>query len=47
VQALEAILEEHAAGRPGAVVEVNALEGGLVLRRPGDAEARVLYPGSV
>jgi predicted dehydrogenase len=46
VQALEAILREHAAGRPGAVVEVNAADG-LVLRRPGAAEPVVLYSGRV
>ena len=47
VQALEAILREHAAGRPGSMVEVNAPEGGLVLRRPGSSEPVVLYPGNV
>ena len=47
IQALEAILREHAAGRPGSMVEVNAREGGLVLRRPGHPEPVVLYPGRV
>lgn len=47
VQALEAILREHAAGRPGCLVEVNAPDGGLVLQRPGSAEKLVLYPGKV
>jgi predicted dehydrogenase len=47
VQAMEAILREHAAGRPGSIVEVNVPEGGLVLRRPGHAEPVVLYPGKV
>jgi predicted dehydrogenase len=47
VQALEAILREHAAGRPGSMVEVNAAEGGLVLRRPSAAKAVVLYAGRV
>jgi D-galacturonate reductase len=47
VQAMEAILREHAAGRPGSMVEVNAPEGGLVLRRPGNAETVVMYPGRV
>ena len=47
VQALEAILEEHAAGRPGSIVEVNSPEGGLVLLRPGHMEPVVLYPGKV
>jgi len=44
VQALEAILTAHARGRPGCVAEVNAPEGGLVLRAPGCAETAVLYP---
>lgn len=47
VQAMEVILQEHAAGCPGSVVHVNAREGGLVLRRPGSAEAVVLYGGKV
>ena len=47
VQALEAILQRHAAGQPGCVVEVNGKRGGLVLWRPGDAEPAVLYPGTV
>ncbi|MCS7046890.1 MAG: Gfo/Idh/MocA family oxidoreductase, partial [Gemmataceae bacterium] len=47
VQAMEAILAEHAAGRPACVVEVNAPEGGLVLRAPGRSESRVLYAGRV
>ncbi len=40
VQALEAVLEEAAAGRPDAVVRINGAEGGLVLQRPGSAESR-------
>jgi hypothetical protein len=47
VQALEAILERHARGHPGGLVEANGPEGGLVLRLPGQAEAVVLYPGRV
>jgi predicted dehydrogenase len=47
VQALEAILQAHAAGRPGSMVEVNGPSGGLVLRSPGRAEPVVLYPGKV
>jgi hypothetical protein len=47
VQALEAILARHAQGQPGTMVEVNAAEGGLVLRMPGRAEPQVLYPGRV
>jgi hypothetical protein len=43
VQALEAILQRHAAGQPGSVVEVNVPAGGLVLRVPGKPEADVLY----
>jgi D-galacturonate reductase len=46
VQALEAILERHAAGEPGSMVIVNS-PSGLVLRRPGQAEPVVLYPGLV
>ena len=47
VQALEAILAEHAAGRPGAMVEVNGSRGGLTLWAPGVQEPRVLYHDSV
>ena len=47
VQALEALLERHAAGRPGCVVEVNGPVGGLVLSMPGQTEAVVLYPQPV
>ena len=43
VQALEAILQRHAAGQPSSMVEVNGSEGGLVLRLPGRAEGTVLY----
>jgi D-galacturonate reductase len=44
VQALEAILASHAAGQPGGVVEVEGDVARLVLRLPGRAEGRVLYP---
>jgi predicted dehydrogenase len=47
VQALEAILARHAAGQPGSIVEVNGPQGGLVLRRSGQAEAEVLYSPTV
>jgi predicted dehydrogenase len=47
VQALEAILAAHAAGRPGGVVRVNGPAGGLALYTPGRAEPTVLYPGRV
>lgn len=47
VQAMEAILAEHAAGRPGCLVEVNGKEGGLILRTPGQSEPRLLYAGHV
>jgi predicted dehydrogenase len=47
VQALEAILQLHAEGKPGCVVEVNVPEGGLVLRVPGQVDPRILYPGKV
>jgi predicted dehydrogenase len=47
VQALEAILRQHAAGRPGSVVEVNGPRGGLVQWLPGVPEPVVLYEGKV
>jgi predicted dehydrogenase len=47
VQASEAILAEHAAGRPGAVVRVNGPDGGLVLYHPGDPTPQVLYADRV
>jgi D-galacturonate reductase len=47
VQALEAILQQHAAGRPGCIVEVNAAAGGLIMRVPGKVEPVILYPGRV
>lgn len=47
VQALEAILTVQAAGQPGSVVQVNGLEGGLVLYSPGHSEPTILYPGRV
>jgi hypothetical protein len=47
VQAMEAILERHARGQPGSMVEVNSPQGGLVLRVPGQPEPGVLYPDRV
>jgi predicted dehydrogenase len=47
VQALEAILKQHAAGHPGSVVEVNGPRGGLVQWLPGQAEPVVLYEKQV
>jgi hypothetical protein len=47
VQALEALLEQQARGRPGGLVEVNAPEGGLILRSPGVVEPVILYPQRV
>lgn len=47
VQALEAILARQAAGEPDCVVRVNDAQGGLVLYRPGQGEAEVLYSGMV
>ena len=47
VQAMEALLSEHAAGRPGGVVRVNEESGGLVLYAPGSAAPTILYPGQV
>src|SRR5439155_10566130 len=46
VQAMEAILKRHAAGEPGAIVEVNGPGGGLVLY-PRRGTAEVLYAGRV
>jgi predicted dehydrogenase len=43
VQAMEAILTRHVAGRPNCVVTVNDQRGGLVLYEPGSAETDVLY----
>lgn len=43
VQALEAILREHAAGTPDCVVRVNEPSAGLVLYRPGYREGKVLH----
>jgi predicted dehydrogenase len=47
VQALEAILERHARGRPGCQVIINGPLGGLVLHAPGRPEPEVLYPAPV
>jgi predicted dehydrogenase len=47
VQALEAILQQHAAGSPGSVVEVNGPHGGLVQWLPGKGPAVVLYEKKV
>jgi predicted dehydrogenase len=46
VQAMEAILERHAAGSPNCVVQVNHPAGGLALFEPGRPEPTILYrPG--
>jgi hypothetical protein len=47
VQAMEAILAQHAGGRPGCLVEVNARDGGLVMHVPGQREPVILYPDRV
>jgi predicted dehydrogenase len=47
VEAMEAILARHVAGRPDAVVRVNDDHGGLVLYQPGSAKPEVLYSGTV
>jgi hypothetical protein len=47
VQAMEAILERHAHGQPGSMVEVNGPSGGLILHVPGSVERVPLYPESV
>jgi predicted dehydrogenase len=44
VQALEAILERHARGQPGSVVELGRDETGLVLKLPQMQAATRLYP---
>jgi predicted dehydrogenase len=46
VQAMEAILHRHAAGEPGAIVEVNGPDGGLVIY-PRRGQPAVLYSGTV
>jgi len=46
VQAMEAILARHAGGAPGALVEVNGADGGLVLY-PRRGQPEVLYSGRV
>jgi len=46
VQAVEAILVEQAAGRPGCVAFVDHPLGELVLLRPGESEVRVLHGAS-
>jgi D-galacturonate reductase len=43
VQALEAILQQQAAGHPGSLVEVNGPHGGLVQWLPGHSQPLVLY----
>ena len=47
VQAMEAILSQHAAGQPNCLVNVNDRHGGLVLYRPGSGEPEVLYQPEV
>lgn len=47
VQAMEALLQQHAAGRPGCLCEVNSTDGGLILRVPGQTKPTVLYQGAV
>ena len=47
VQAMEAILAQHAAGTPNCVVEIDHKAGGLVLLKPGSNEHEVLYSGRV
>jgi len=47
VQAMEAILEEHAEGNPNCIVNVNDPQGGLVMYSPGGGAGKVLYDGQV
>lgn len=46
VQAMEAILADHASGKPGSLVDVNTPHGGLVLW-PRHGQPTVLYPDRV
>ena len=41
--AMEAILEQHVAGKPNCLVQVNGEAGGLALYQPGSPEPVVLY----
>ena len=43
VQAMEAILQRHAAGTPDCVVHLNTERGGMELLTPGVAEGEVIY----
>ena len=47
VQAMEAILAQHAAGTPDCVVKVNDTAGGLALYAPGASKPEILYSGKV
>ncbi len=47
VQAMEAILARHVAGKPNCVVEVDHHLGGLVLLEPGAGQPEILYRGRV
>jgi len=47
VEAMEAILARHAAGKPNCTVNVNDPSGGLVLYAPGSSKPEVLYSGRV
>jgi len=47
VQAMEAILARHVAGRANSLVGVNGPAGGLALYTPGIAEPEILYSGVV
>lgn len=47
VQAMEAILARHAAGKPNCVVEVDHAALGMILWEPGNSQPQVLYRGRV
>ncbi|HEX4149939.1 MAG TPA: hypothetical protein VHY20_13165, partial [Pirellulales bacterium] len=47
VEAMEAILARHAAGKPNCTVEVDDPDGGLVLWEPGSSQPEILYHGRV
>jgi D-galacturonate reductase len=47
VQAMEAILDRYAKGKPASIVEVNGKRNGLVQTFPGQTDFEVLYPAEV
>jgi hypothetical protein len=47
VQAMEAILDRYAKGKPASIVEVNGARNGLVQTFPGQTDFEILYPAEV